>query len=453
MSPIRFANASIPDNNRVPHALRIWGHGVGILLLTAVLVPTLHPQAVTIGKDGRIKDGTNSTSESTVDRRFTQVEPTHVALGGTQLDPKTRLELIRVLDSEQGFAMRPLPRGHKGLTLVANGKVEPAGEAWLNMATENGLCAKPGDRVVLTDVKIDHNHIVFLINGGPDAKHRIMRHIEVGGMGGMTPVVQDNGEEPTGARLTLAFEKPLPELTGTEVKALLAPLITFDVKTPVQAFTDTLPPSLKDAILSHHILVGMSTEMVLYAVGSPQSKTRETVDQMPFEEWIYGTPPKPVEFVRINGNRVIRLEIAKVGEQPEIFEKDVVSGLMRTDGAPLMPSNTRTVSMGDTTYNPDTQAAPAPPSLKNPGEKLPNDPTKAKDRETEMGPVQFPKPNPADDPPVAHHPPPTSAPSTAQPAPSTPPAQSTQPAPTPAPQPSAPASQSAPPPQTAQPNQ
>ncbi len=43
------------------------------------------------------------------------------------------MELIRDLQSEQGFAMRPFPRGHKGLTLVANGKLEPAGEAYLNM--------------------------------------------------------------------------------------------------------------------------------------------------------------------------------------------------------------------------------------------------------------------------------------------------------------------------------
>ena len=43
---------------------------------------------------------------------------------------------------------------------------------------------------------------------------------------------------------------------------------------------------------------------------------------MPFEEWIYGAPPKDVEFVRINGNRVIRVEIAKIGESPVIFTKE-----------------------------------------------------------------------------------------------------------------------------------
>ena len=60
----------------------------------------------------------------------------------------------------------------------------------------------------------------------------------------------------------------------------------------------------------------MSTDMVLFAKGQPQSKIREMDGQMPFEEWIYGKPPEEVEFVRINGNRVIRVEIAKVGEPP-----------------------------------------------------------------------------------------------------------------------------------------
>ena len=47
--------------------------------------------------------------------------------------PRRVMELIRVLQAEQGFAMRPFPRGHKGLTLDANGKLEPAGEDYLNM--------------------------------------------------------------------------------------------------------------------------------------------------------------------------------------------------------------------------------------------------------------------------------------------------------------------------------
>ena len=157
------------------------------------------------------------------------------------------------------------------------------------------------------------------MNGGPEGKHRYLRHISLGGNGPDTPIVRDL-DDPHGSRLTLTFDGQVPALTGVQVKALLAPLISFDLKTPIQAFTDTLPPTLKDAILSHHVLVGMSTEMVLYAMGQPDVKGHELDGSMPFDEWVYGKPPKDVEFVRINGNRVIRVEIAKVGKPPGLYE-------------------------------------------------------------------------------------------------------------------------------------
>jgi hypothetical protein len=374
----------------VPSSLRV--------LLTSCALAALLPaasssaQVVTIDHSGNVSDGSHA---ATVDRRFAQIEPTKVELSNTELDPKTRIEVIRIMEAEQGFAMRPFPKGHKGLTLVANGKLDPAGEPYLDMITKEGTSAKPGDRVVLTDVKIEKNKIIFLLNGGPDHKHSFLRHVQIGTGPSMSPVVQGDDAEPVGARLTLEFKDHIPELTGSQVKALLAPLISFDVKTPIQAFTDTLPPQLKQAILNHHVMVGMSTEMVLFAKGQPERKTREMDGQMPFEEWIYGKPPKDIEFVRINGNRVIRVEVAKIGEPPEIFTKDEVEGMMRTDGSPLAPSaTTRTVEMGDVTHDPTTHAPDTPPSLRKDGETLPQD--------SQMGapnanrPVQFPKQKPDD---------------------------------------------------------
>lgn len=344
-------------------------------------------QVVTIDRQGR---ATDANHPGTVDRRFAQIEPTKVDLSKLPMDPKNRQEVIRIMQSEQGFAMRPFPKGHRGLTLVANGNLDPAGEPYLEMITKEGTSAKPGDRLVLTDLKIENSKIIFDINGGPDRKHRFLRHVEIGTGPMMNPVAQGDDQDPQGSRLTLDFKGHMPELTGAQVKALLSPLISFDVKTPVQAFTDTLPPKLKDAILAHHVIVGMSTEMVLFALGQPQRKVREMEGQMPFEEWIYGAPPKDVEFVRINGNRVIRLEVAKMGEKPEIFDKDEVEGMMRTDGTPLAPATTtKTVAMGDVVRNPDTQAPAAPPSLRKEGEALPQD--QQQGAPGAMKPVQFPK--------------------------------------------------------------
>jgi len=352
-------------------------------------------------KTGTVTNESTGKTINTVDKRYQQIKPTSVPLTKSELDAKTRLELIRVLQSEQGFAMRPFPGGHRGLILEANGKLSPAGEDYLDMVTSDGLSAKPGDRLVLTDIKIEHARIVLDLNGGPDQKHRFLRHIQIGGGGPMAPVVQDDGQPAVGSRLSLTFQDHVPELTGADVKALLAPLISFDVKTPVQAYTDTLPAKLKDAILNHQVLVGMSTEMVMFAVGQPDGKSREVEGQTPFEEWIYGKPPKDVQFVRINGNRVIRVELAKIGETPVVFTTDVVAGMMRTDGSPLDPTGnpgTRIAEVGDVQRDPDTQAASAPPTLRKPGETgtvgVPMDGADPSGRTGVMKPVQFPKQKP-----------------------------------------------------------
>ena len=416
---------------------------IPILCVLAFLgfVSAASAQITVNSKTGVVTNDSNGNAVNTVDRRYQQITPTKVSLTKSELDPKTRLELIRLMQAEQGFAMRPFPRGHKGLMLEANGKLEPAGEQYLNMATAQGISAKPGDRVVITDVRIERARIVFDLNGGPDPKHRLLRHIQIGTGPTMNPVVQDDGQEPVGARLTLTFPNHVPELTGTDVKSLLAPLVSFDVKTPVQAFTDTLPAKLKDAILNHHVMVGMSTDMVLYAKGAPDNKSREMDGQMPFEEWIYGKPPNEVDFVRINGNRVIRVEVAKMGVDPVILTKDEVEGLMRTDGTPLEADTTRIAKVGDVERDPNKEAPAAPPSLRNPGETLPSDDPKNREAGA-MRPVQFPKPkadpqpgaNPDGEPDAAAPSAPASTPG--QPGSSGQPSDGTQPAP-PAPPPPA----------------
>jgi hypothetical protein len=417
-----------------------------LLILLFAVAPSAPAQVITIDNSGNVVSG-NSNPDAYVDRRFRQVQPTKVDLPKQPMDSSTRLMLIRFLEAQQGFAMRPIPRGHKGLILQANGKLDPAGEKYLSMVTNVGLCARPGDRVVVTDVKVEHSRIVLQLNGGPDLRHRLLRHIEIGAGPTMNPVVQDNEQNPQGARLTLAFHGSVPALNGDQVQRLLAPLISFGVKTPVQAFTDTLPVPLKNAILGHQVLVGMTTDMVLFAMGRPEQKYHEMDGQMPVDIWIYGKPPQTVDFVRINGNRVIRLEIARVGEPIEVFDKDVVDGMMRTDGKPVINpnANVRTIQLGDVQRNPDTQAPAPAPTLRNSGETLPTDAPNSQ-RVGVMRPVRFPQQKPDDDDAAAaarNNPPPANSPasSSAKPADSSQPApasSSTAPAPS---QPAAPAPQ------------
>lgn len=347
-------------------------------------------QVITIDTNGK-----GPIASGPVSREYQQIEPTHVKLSQQTLDAKTKMMLVRYLESEQGFAMRPLLRGHKGMTLEANGKLSPAGEAYLNMASQNGISSKPGDRVVITDVKIDHNKIIFDLNGGPDAKHRFLSHIQIG-MGDPTygdptqPVVQ-SGEMPVGARLTLEFHGDVPELTGDDVESLLAPMISFKVQTPIEAYTATLPAPLKQAIMNHEVWVGMNEQMVIFAKGRPENKYRETDGNMPVTIWMYGKAPETVDFVRFNGNRVIKVEIARVGQPIEVLTKDEVTPLLMASGTSLaaMDKTTKphTIQEGDVQRDPNNQAPAPPPTLGAPGE---NQPQNNPNQRGEEGPVYFP---------------------------------------------------------------
>jgi hypothetical protein len=345
---------------------------LSILFFSSISSTPLMAQVFTVTPEG-------------VDGKYLDFHPTDVPISSAPLTNHNREDLLRFLQAEQGFTMRPLPIST--LTLHANGAMQPSGSDYINAIHNRGLSAKAGERVTVTDIKIDKDRLVLDFNGGPEHKHKWLRHVSVGmDPNATTPVVHDDPQAPTGSRVVLVFSHDVPDVTGIQVEALLKPIVDFSVKTPQQAYTDTLPPSLRKMILEHHVLVGMNVDMVISALGQPKNKIRERDGQMPFEEWIYGDPPQPVQFVRFNGNRVIRVEIAKVGEEPVIRTENEMGDYWNTQPA----DNTRIVKLGD--ENPaDTKAenAPhAPPTLRNPGEKLPTDDEKDK---PVMGPVQFPK--------------------------------------------------------------
>jgi len=252
-----------------------------------------------------------------------------------------------------------------GLTLRANGDLSPGVEAYKRMVYEKGQAAAPGDRVAITAMEIKGDRIIFDLNGGPYAKHRWLSHIQLND----NNVVQQQ-EKPTGARIVLLFKGSVPEISAPEVKALLEPLLDFGVKTSEQAYADTLPTPLKNAIASHDVLVGMTHRMVLAALGAPESKLREQpsgdANGSRYEEWIYGHVPQTVRFVRFVGDRVTMIEIAALGKPMEIHDKDEMAGYI----APVLE---REIALGDRKPDPENTAggAPAaPPTLRKPGEPI-----------------------------------------------------------------------------------
>jgi hypothetical protein len=323
-----------------------------------------------------------------VEKHYTQFPPTNVRLSTEPMTKLTREQLIRFLQSEQGFAMRPLPVGV--LTLRANGQMEPSGDKYVDLLHAKGISAKPGDRVVITDLKFSDDKLTLDLNGGPYHKHRFLRHLSIGMDPAYdNPVVPDDGTIPSGSRLILEFPKRIPDVNGEQVEALLKPMIDFGVKSPAEAYAETLPDFLRKAIEQHRVLVGMNKDMVRYAKGLPIRKIREEENGQSIEIWVYGEQPQPVEFVRFIGTFVVRDELARVGQAVVVRASNEMGDYWGNQ--PTVATNEHEVKMGDQSaaeVNSES-ARRAPPTLRNPGEKLPVD--DPKNPQPVMAPVNMPK--------------------------------------------------------------
>src|SRR5260370_214420 len=114
----------------------------------------------------------------------------------------------------------------------------------------------------------------------------------------------------------------------------------------------------------HEGLVGMKKEMVIACKGRPEQKIRAHDDRGEYEEWIYGLPPQEMEFVRLYGDEVGRVEIMKVDGQKVVrTEKEVE---VEHSGMAQPKTNEPEPALGEA-------GQPGAPSLRRPGEALPND--------------------------------------------------------------------------------
>jgi hypothetical protein len=228
------------------------------------------------------------------------------------LSKQTRIDLIRGFNAELVYIRTPFPMGKKGLTLK-DGAISPTGQELQTLMALWGPAVKPGDEARITNVVIKSDRIHFELNGGPIKKSKWYEHIQVSaGAGTAQAAPSDQNANPRGTYVDLIFDHYVPDLTPEKFKDLLRPVLDFDAKSAVEAYLDTVPPKVKEAIQNHQVLVGMNREMLIYSKGRPPRKIREKDGEAEYEEWIYGDPPQDVEFVRMIGDEVVRVETMKV---------------------------------------------------------------------------------------------------------------------------------------------
>lgn len=284
-------------------------------------------------------------------------------LSSRHMSYDTRVSVIRSLNAERVYVRLSLPRGPKGLTLRPNGQLAPAGEELAGVVARYGAATRPGDRVQITSVEIKGDRILFEINGGSRKKKSWWQHLSIGGIGGEVPLDQAPPEpvNPRGSSLVLQFDRFVPEMSVDRLKELLAPVFDFTSRSSTQAYLDTLPPKVRQAIRDHVVLVGMNRELAVMAKGRAPRKIRERDGGQEYEEWIYGDPPQDVEFVRFVGDEVVRVEVMKVtGEKVVRTEREVTLEGVVPQRAAAEPARDAGASN-----------ASRPPTLRRPGEPNP----------------------------------------------------------------------------------
>jgi hypothetical protein len=271
-----------------------------------------------------------------------------------RISKETREQIIHAFNEELVYIRTNFPMGKTGLKL-RNGTITPAGQDLQRLVALWGPAAKPGDRARISDVTIKDDHIHFEINGGPIKKQKWYQHIQIAGASSSVPLgPSDSTANAHGSFVDLYFEHYVPEMTGDELKQFLSPVFDFNSKSALEAYLETVPPQVKEAIQSHHILVGMNHEMVIYSKGRPPKKVREAADEVAYEEWIYGIPPQDVDFVRFVGDEVVRVETMKVDGQK----------IVRLD---------KEVDLGAPTVARKQDERPGTaPTLRRPGEEMPD---------------------------------------------------------------------------------
>jgi hypothetical protein len=242
------------------------------------------------------------------------------------MSKQTRYQIIRDFETQLVYARAEFPMGSTGLKLK-DGVTTPNGQQLQQLIALWGPSIKPGDPAHISYVKIKDNYIHLDLNGGPVHRKKWYQKVEISGANGTpVPLSRDqSADNPHGSYLDVYFNKYVPEMSAAQLRALLYPVLDFTAHNKEEAYLDTVPPIVKAAIKAHHVLVGMNTEMVLHAMGKPPKKVREKDGETEYEEWIYGEPPADVDFVRIIGDEVVRVETMKVGGQKIVrTEKEVI---------------------------------------------------------------------------------------------------------------------------------
>lgn len=221
-----------------------------------------------------------------------------------KLSQEQRRELVRGLTAEWATAKIVVPVSKKPLPFDSLGGWDE--EVWKHENYRNGPAARPGDMVQITKVEVDDDKIKIELNDG-SKKGSFWDHVQIGGTATSAPVTRPKTNAVAGSSIEIKFPDSIGSIDAAGVKKILAKVLDFDKHSSVENYIDTLPEPIREAIKAKKAVIGMDREQVLMALGTPVRKSRETKDDVDYEDYLYGKPPGVITFVTFAGAKVSKI--------------------------------------------------------------------------------------------------------------------------------------------------
>jgi len=182
----------------------------------------------------------------------------------------------------------------------------------------------------VTKVTVEKDSIVLDINGGfkgVQTGHWYDKvHVDGPISGGPVGNGSPGPAAPGGTTIEIRFSGGIGEVTSSDIKKILKPVLDFEKHSVTEDYVDTLPPEMKKAVLEKRAIEGMDRDAVLMAIGRPLRKSREVKDGVELEDWMYGEPPGKVTIVTFTGQKVTKVKdlyanpggsVAVTAQQPD----------------------------------------------------------------------------------------------------------------------------------------
>jgi len=266
----------------------------------------------------------------------TNQNPKADAQDGSQLSTKSRIYLFRGLTAESAVVRKTLPRGRQGIHLKDNGQIDE--HNYEILLANLGPAAKPGETIQITRVEFKKDSIIFELNGSQ--KGHWYDHVQVSGpvAGGVTQTTDQPEVVVYPSVITLDFGRPVPDLSVEEVKAMLAPVLDFNLRAATLVTTESWPPEVQEAIRNHAITAGMTKDQVVASRGRPDNKIREKKGSTEQETWVYGTAPAKILLITFEGDEVVEahefipgIPATKVPREGDAPKSDAQPGPPKSD--------------------------------------------------------------------------------------------------------------------------